>query len=83
MPIEIWISDWVFFYKQNPTEKYNKAPVKTFVIKDVVCKRIPIKFLINEERDIQVKKNILPKILATLEDNFKIIYTKKIGITNE
>lgn len=83
MPIEIWTTNWEFYYKQNPTEKYNKKPIKKFVIENIICKRIPLRFLLNEEKDIQVKKNILPKTLVNLENSFKIIYIKKIGETND
>lgn len=83
MSIEIWIADWVFTYKQTAKEKYAKLPIEKHTVKDVVTKRIPLRFLINEGLDIRVKKNILPKVLTQLEDEFKIIYTKKIGETNE
>jgi len=83
MPIEIWIADWVFPYKQNAKEKFAKSPIIYHAVKDVVTKRIPVRFLINEKRDIAVRKTILQKTLDQLEDNFKIIYTKKIGETNE
>lgn len=83
MPIEIWIADWVFNYKQTAKEKFAKIPIEKYVVKDVVCKKIPLRFLINEGLDIRVKKNILPKVLTQLEEDFKVIYTKKIGETNE
>lgn len=83
MPVEIWIADWEFHYKQNAKEKFAQLPVEKHIVKDVVCKRIPVRFLINDGIDERVKKGILPKMLSQLEDDFKIIYTKKIGETNE
>ena len=70
---EIWIADWVFYYKQTAKQKYDKIPVKKYVLKDVVCKRIPLRFLLNEGKDKQVKRNIPDKTLSQLENNFNII----------
>jgi hypothetical protein len=83
MPIEIWIADWEFYYKQTAKEKFAKAPIGKHTVKDVVTKRIPLRFLINDGIDMRVKKSILPKTLIQLENNFKVIYVKKIGETND
>lgn len=89
MPVEIWIADWVFNYKLTLKEKkdiFEGKPtplVITHTVKDVVTKRIPLRFLINEKAPEKVLKTILPKTLTQLEKEFKIIYTKKIGETNE
>lgn len=83
---EIWIADWIFFIKQSVKEQNKKEIQQTYTMKDVVTKRIPPRFLINEGTYLRTIKKIPLKILERLEGKeikkFKIIYNKKIGEVN-
>ena len=89
--IEIYLADWVFYFKLNAKEKkMGMTSGPTFVVKDVVTKRIPVRFLINEEESYnRATKDFLKTFTAALEDDpqtglkkFTICYTKKIGEVN-
>lgn len=88
---EIWQTDWIFYTKLSASDKAKGMKPIEFVVRAVVCKRIPVRFILNE--GIAYKrtlKSILPKTLDILEEDrytglkkFKIKFIKKIGITNE
>lgn len=88
--IEIWLADFVFYYKQSAKEKYTNTPASTFIVKDVVTKKIPTRFIINEGLAYnRAIKGMLIKFLAELENDpttglkkITITFTKKIGVTN-
>lgn len=88
---EIWNTDWIFYSKLSSKERAKGVKPMEFIVKDVVCKRIPTRFIINEKLAYsRAVKRILPKTLEVLQDDpvinlkkFKIQFIKKIGVTNE
>lgn len=87
MGTEIWLSNWTFYEKvkekgMKPTE---------FVVRDVVCKRIPTRFILNEGLAYnRATKDLMKTFMNILEDDkatglkkFTIQFTKKIGQVNE
>lgn len=88
---EIWLADFIFYYKQSAKKKYANTPASTFTVKDVITKRIPVRFVLNEGLSYRrATKGLLIKFLAELENDpttglkkFTITYTKKIGDVNE
>ena len=38
---EIWLTDWIFYYKQTAKEKYDAKPIEEHIVPDMLCKRIP------------------------------------------
>lgn len=81
---KIYLADVTLYYKQ--TEKEKKKPVREFTIKDVVCKRIPMQFHLNEG-DVYKRaiRNMGDKTLSEFQDNpetgckrFKITYKKEL-----
>ena len=87
---EIWETDWIFYTVQSEADIYNQVPVVEFKVEGVVCKRIPLRFIMNEgmcyDRAIS---NLSITTLKTLQNDkesglkkFKIIYKKFISKTN-
>jgi hypothetical protein len=89
--IEIWLADWVFTYKLRAKEMRAGITAPTFTVNDVITKRIPTRFLLNEgESYKRATEDMLKTFYSSLEDDketglkkFKIIYTKKIGEVND
>ena len=87
MNIEIWLADFTFYYKQSAKEKFANLPPSTFIVKDIITKRIPVRFVLNEGLSYgRATKGLLIKFLSELENDpatglkkFTITYTKKIG----
>lgn len=85
MSVEIYLADFHFYFKKS-NEKY--------IVKDVITKRIPTRFILNEgltyKRAIRGMQEVGSKFLATLQDDketglkkFTIHFTKKIGEAND
>ena len=89
--IQIWLADFTFYYKQTPVEKYRGLPATTFIVKDVITKRLPLRFLLNEELIYKrITRDMLDGFFKYLEDDpeiglkkFTVNYIKKIGEANE
>lgn len=93
MTSEIWLADFIFYYKLTPKEKAEGVTPSVYVVKDVVTKKIPTRFLINEKlsyaRATTGFENMV-NFTNTLQDDpttglkkFTIQFTKKIGEVNE
>ncbi len=79
---EIWTADVTFFYKQNAKEKEKKAKVKLFIVKAVIVKRIPLRFLLNEgDFYIRATRDMLAKTMLNELENDKNTGLKKFTIT--
>lgn len=89
--IEIYLADWTFYLKQSGKDKLNSVPVRTYIIKDIITKRIPLIFILNEGMSYYRAINQIPdSFLKTLQNDentklkkFTITFTKKIGEVNE
>ncbi len=87
---EIWLADYIFYLKMSAKEKAKGNSATTFVVRDVITRKIPTRFVINEGLSYRrAIKGMLIKFLAELEDSpetglkkFTIKFTKKIGETN-
>ena len=94
--IEIWSTTFVFYIRAKKNKKKEILPEAEYKVEGVICKRIPVQFLLNEglvyKRAI---KNLLKDsdstvgLMNTLVDDketglkkFKIIYDKKMGEVN-
>jgi hypothetical protein len=88
--IEIWLSDWSFYGKLSPKEKAKNTKPSVHVVKDVIVRRIPTRFILNENLSYRRATNHMMKtFLSTLEEDketglkkFTITFTKKIGEVN-
>lgn len=91
--IEIWLADWLFYYKQSPKEKAEGIKPSVFLRKDIVTKKIPTRFILNEGLSYERATHDfddMKKFIAGLQDDpvtglkkFTIQFTKKIGEVNE
>jgi len=82
--IEIWLADFHFYYKKEGG---------TFIVRDVITKRIPTRFILNEglaydraTKDFDSMKTFVGTLQddpATGRKKFTIKFTKKIGEANE
>lgn len=88
---EIWLADFIFYFKMSSKEKRSGASAHTYTVKDVVTRYIPTKFVINEGLSYKrATKGMLKNFLSDLEDDkstglkkFTIQFTKKMGDVNE
>ncbi len=89
--IEIWLANFEFYFKLKAKEKKMGMTVgPTFIVKDVITKRIPVRFILNEgESYRRATKDFLKYFAASLEDDpqtglkkFTITFKKKIGEVN-
>jgi hypothetical protein len=85
-PSQIWKTDWIFYTFSGGE----------FIVPNVVCKRIPVQFILNEGRTYQSMTNVLSKhcrLSALFQKElqrdkvtkllkFKIIYKQFISLTN-
>lgn len=89
--IHIYTANWIFYFKQSPKEKERGKKVKTLVVRDIVTKKIPVQFIINERDSYnRAISKMADKTLSTLEDDrttglkkFTIEFNKKIGEAHE
>ena len=88
---EIWTADFTFYYNLSAKEKRKGISAPTFTVKDVITKRIPTRFIINEgESYIRATKDLInDTFMSSLENDpatglkkFTIRFTKKIGTVN-
>lgn len=87
---QIWVTDWIFYTVQSEADIYNGVAIKEFIVTDVVCKKIPTQFVINEGMCYaRATKELSITTLKTLQDDnktglkkFKIIYKKYISNVN-
>ncbi len=92
---EIWITHWIFFYKRTPKEIYEGIPQTEYLRVnkrneplEVVCKRIPVKYLLKEGLAYRrATKNmgddrLFEKDKTTGLLKFKIVYVKYIDRIN-
>lgn len=88
--IEIYTADWTFYYIQNAQQKADKVAPREIISKDVVTKRIPIQFIIEEKlaykRAISIfsdtELTFLETDKATGLKKFKIKYKTRLGEVN-
>ena len=88
---QIYLADWTFYFKLNSLERERGIKQKTYVVKDVVTKKIPLRFILNDMDSYhRATRGMLSTFMHTLQDDrntgikkFTIKYTKKIGDSNE
>lgn len=88
---EIWTADFTFYMKLSAKEKMKGHSHAKFVVSDVITKRIPTRFIINEGLSYnRATDGMLKEFMSRLEDDketglkkFTITFIKKIGETNE
>jgi hypothetical protein len=73
-PAEIWLADWVI-----------KTKKRTFYFKNMITKRIPMQFLMNEKKFDQKVRNLLTptEIRKGYEHTVKVTYIKYISKVND
>ncbi len=77
--------------KLSAKEKAKGISVATYTVKDVITKRIPTRFILNERLSYRrATKKLGVEFAKDLEDDrntglkkFTIVFTKKIGVVNE
>lgn len=87
---QIWSTDWIFYTVQTIKEIRDNVPAKEFIVRDVVCKKMPIRFILNEGMCYaRAVKDLSITTMNTLQDDkvtglkkFKIIYKKYISNVN-
>lgn len=84
--IKIYLADVTLYYKQTNSDIKKKKPIREFIVKDVVCKRIPLRFHLNEgDMYKRVVRGMGDKTLSEFQDDpttglkkFTITYKKEI-----
>lgn len=90
MPIDIYLADWTFYIQVSAKERAEGVQPVKFIARDVITKRIPARFILNDGLTYkQAIRGISKTLYATLENDrstglkkFTIQFTKKIGEVN-